>query len=82
MTVNNEIYHHYGNRWYEAKDDPVALLRAESKFKNPWIKGILQNKVIPFFSSEPAAILDVGCGAGFLTNYLSGELDSNHVNIT
>ena len=33
--VNNDIYNTYGDRWYEADDDPVALLRAESKTKTP-----------------------------------------------
>ena len=29
--VNNELYHQLGERWYTAQDDPVALLRAESR---------------------------------------------------
>ena len=27
-TVNNDIYDQYGERWYTASNDPVALLRA------------------------------------------------------
>jgi len=30
-TVNNDIYERLGSRWYDAADDPVALLRAEAK---------------------------------------------------
>lgn len=64
--VNNEIYHELGEQWYHAKDNPVAMLRAESKTRDPWvIKEIHQA-----FSSGTVKILDVGCGAGFLSNEL------------
>ncbi len=62
--INNAIYETLGERWYEAWDDPVALLRAESRVKHPWIlKRIERN----------AEVLDVGCGAGFLANEFAGE---------
>ncbi len=35
--INNAIYETLGERWYEAWDDPIALLRAESRVKHPWI---------------------------------------------
>jgi 2-polyprenyl-6-hydroxyphenyl methylase / 3-demethylubiquinone-9 3-methyltransferase len=57
--VNNDIYGALGDRWYDADDDPVALLRAESRFLNPRFPG------------RACAVVDVGCGAGFLSNYLS-----------
>lgn len=68
--INNDIYNHYGDRWYTAKDDPIALLRAEGKTKNPYVHQIISSK------GKGLKILDVGCGAGFLTNYLAshGEL--------
>lgn len=65
--VNNDYYHSLGQRWYTAKDDPVALLRAESRTRNPWIHELIQS----YYSVEQAHILDVGCGAGFLSNFLS-----------
>jgi 2-polyprenyl-6-hydroxyphenyl methylase/3-demethylubiquinone-9 3-methyltransferase len=68
--VNNDIYDSYGDRWYTADDDPVALLRAESKTKTPWI--IEQIKSHGLYS-ESTKVLDVGCGAGFLSNELSKE---------
>ena len=60
--VDNSIYDAYGDKWYTADDDPVALLRAESKTKTPWILERI---------SPHTKILDVGCGAGFLTNALA-----------
>jgi 2-polyprenyl-6-hydroxyphenyl methylase / 3-demethylubiquinone-9 3-methyltransferase len=68
--VNNEIYNTYGDRWYEADDDPVALLRAESKTKTPWI---LDKIATQGFLSPSTKILDVGCGAGFLSNELAKQ---------
>ena len=61
-SINNDIYDQLGDRWYTAHDDPVALLRAESKLKTPWIRDRLP---------LGARVLDVGCGAGFLSNSLA-----------
>jgi 2-polyprenyl-6-hydroxyphenyl methylase/3-demethylubiquinone-9 3-methyltransferase len=61
-NVNNAIYSELGARWYEAHDDPVALLRAESRLRNPWIAALI---------GEPKTVLDIGCGAGFLSNDLA-----------
>lgn len=66
--VNNDIYDTYGNRWYEADDDPVALLRAESKTKTPWIVDQLKRHNL---LTSTTTVLDVGCGAGFLSNELA-----------
>jgi 2-polyprenyl-6-hydroxyphenyl methylase / 3-demethylubiquinone-9 3-methyltransferase len=71
--VNNTIYSDLGPRWYEAKDDPVALLRAEARHRNPWVA----QQIHKHFGERACSILDVGCGAGFLSNYL-GEL-GHHV---
>jgi 2-polyprenyl-6-hydroxyphenyl methylase / 3-demethylubiquinone-9 3-methyltransferase len=65
--VNNDIYHQLGERWYTAKDDPVALLRAEARARNPWIIQTIRQH----YSSGRIKILDVGCGAGFLANALA-----------
>jgi len=66
--INNEIYDEYGDRWYTAYDDPIALLRAESLLKSTWV--IEKIKLHDLFSPTKK-ILDVGCGAGFLSNSLA-----------
>jgi 2-polyprenyl-6-hydroxyphenyl methylase/3-demethylubiquinone-9 3-methyltransferase len=67
--VNREIYDRLGKRWYTAKDDPVALLRAESRARNPWIVQEIRHA----FPTGAVRVLDVGCGAGFLSNELARQ---------
>jgi 2-polyprenyl-6-hydroxyphenyl methylase/3-demethylubiquinone-9 3-methyltransferase len=67
-AVNNDIYETLGERWYTANDDPVALLRAESRLRNPWLAARLRER-----RGDGASVLDVGCGAGFLSNHLARE---------
>jgi len=62
-SVNNAIYAELGERWYDAADDPVALLRAEAGARNPWIAEAI--------GSAPRDVLDLGCGAGYLANLLA-----------
>ena len=68
FEVNNKIYNDYGDRWYTAQDDPVALLRAESVVKTKWILEQIRR-----LKTRPQLFLDVGCGAGFLSNALAKE---------
>ena len=70
-AVNNDLYDTLGERWYAADDDPVALLRAESRLRNPWVV----KQIRAHFSGGEAQVrvLDVGCGGGFLSNHLSKE---------
>jgi 2-polyprenyl-6-hydroxyphenyl methylase/3-demethylubiquinone-9 3-methyltransferase len=65
-VINNEWYAELGARWYTAQDTPIALLRAESRHRNPWI-----SDEIARHHARPCDVLDLGCGAGFLTNYLA-----------
>ena len=65
--VNNQIYETYGERWYTADDDPIALLRAESKAKLPWVL----NEIQKIGAKNKQTVLDVGCGGGFLSNALA-----------
>lgn len=68
IPVNNAIYDELGERWYAAHDDPVALLRAESRLRNPWVAETIARQ-----HGARAQVLDVGCGAGFLSNHLARE---------
>lgn len=63
--IDNSIYDQYGERWYEAFDDPIALLRAQNKLEFPWIVERIEKAKF-----ETVRVLDVGCGAGFLSNDL------------
>jgi 2-polyprenyl-6-hydroxyphenyl methylase / 3-demethylubiquinone-9 3-methyltransferase len=67
VMVNNDIYNHLGERWYTARDNPIALLRAEARARNPWIAGGIRHA----FPSGEVKVLDIGCGGGFLSNYLA-----------
>lgn len=66
--VDNSIYEAYSDRWYTAYDDPVALLRAETRVKLPWT---LQQIKKNFRDLQQVNVLDVGCGGGFLSNGLA-----------
>ena len=65
--VNNDYYHHLGEDWFIANDDPIALLRAESKLKNPWVLQTIEKEL----GKGPKKVLDIGCGAGFLSNAMA-----------
>lgn len=64
--IDNTFYEQYGERWYTAFDDPIALLRAENKVKVPWILEYLGKH-----HKNHQSVLDVGCGGGFLSNDLA-----------
>lgn len=65
--VNNAVYDTLDERWYDAQDDPVALLRAESAARTPWIESEIEKR----FPLRATRVLDVGCGGGFLSNALA-----------
>lgn len=67
--INSQVYDSLGEGWYEANADPVALLRAESRLRNPWVKDVLLRHFGR--SAKAVRVLDVGCGGGFLANYLA-----------
>lgn len=67
-TVNNEFYDELNDSWWDGKDHPIALLRAENKTRNPWIHQIIKSHF-----PEKIKILDIGCGGGLLTTYLSNQ---------
>lgn len=68
--VDNSIYEKYGDKWYTADDDPIALLRHESEAKTPWVIARIKEQ---FQEHKDLRLLDVGCGGGFLSNALAKE---------
>ncbi len=66
--VNNTFYDDLGESWYEGGSHPIALLRAENALRNPWIIEKMR-----LMGSPSLDVLDIGCGAGFLTNALAKE---------
>lgn len=66
-AVNNALYEQLGDRWYEADDHPIALLRAESACRNQWIA----DEMAKAFGPRSLRVLDLGCGGGFLSNALA-----------
>jgi 2-polyprenyl-6-hydroxyphenyl methylase/3-demethylubiquinone-9 3-methyltransferase len=77
IPVNNGIYSELGEQWYTSEDSPVALLRAESKLRNPWLAARLHEEFADAFGDafgdRACRVLDVGCGAGFLSNDLAAR---------
>lgn len=73
QQIDNEFYDTYGERWYTAFDDPVALLRAENHVKIPWVLDRIRELGAPGHN-----VLDVACGGGFLTN----DLAKRHFTVT
>lgn len=65
-VINNDFYDDLGSMWIEANDHPIALLRAENKLRVPWISSVIDANF-----PQGAKVLDIGCGAGFLTNALA-----------
>jgi len=65
--INNAWYADLGARWYAAEDTPIALLRAESRHRNPWIA----DEISRAFGGAACRVLDLGCGGGLLSNYLA-----------
>ncbi|WP_413580844.1 bifunctional 2-polyprenyl-6-hydroxyphenol methylase/3-demethylubiquinol 3-O-methyltransferase UbiG [Bdellovibrio sp. HCB288] len=65
--INNKAYDLLAERWYEAQDDPIALLRNQHKLEMPWILQTIER----FIGRKSAKILDMGCGGGFLSNDLA-----------
>ena len=63
--IDNAWYADLGDRWYEARDTPIALLRAEARHRNPWLASQL--------GPGTKRILDIGCGGGLLTNDLAAR---------
>lgn len=69
--VNNAFYDQLNDKWWEASDHPIALLRAENQIRNPWISDMIKTHC-----GSPVKVLDIGCGGGLLTTHLAMH---NHI---
>jgi 2-polyprenyl-6-hydroxyphenyl methylase/3-demethylubiquinone-9 3-methyltransferase len=67
-SINNAFYDHLHEKWHEAEDHPIALLRAENALRAPWLM-----EKVRTYRREKCHILDIGCGAGLLSNPLAEE---------
>jgi len=67
-VINNAFYDDLGAMWNDAEDHPISLLRAENRFRSPWIIETIQSRF-----TKPIDVLDMGCGGGFLTHVLARE---------
>ncbi|MES2273539.1 MAG: bifunctional 2-polyprenyl-6-hydroxyphenol methylase/3-demethylubiquinol 3-O-methyltransferase UbiG, partial [Chlamydiota bacterium] len=66
--INNAFYEELEEQWYGASDHPIALLRAENAVRTPWIIREIEQRL-----GKKRRVLDIGCGAGLLTNALAKE---------
>lgn len=65
--VNQAAFATLGDRWYDANDDPVALLRAQARLHVPWV----DERLRAAFGDRACDVLDVGCGGGVFANALA-----------
>ncbi len=71
--INNEFYNDLNDEWYHSNNHAIALLRAEQKVKNQWVKDQIQS-LLP----DTQSILDIACGGGFLANELAKYYSDVH----
>ncbi len=64
QVINNSFYDSLHDKWYTAQDHAIAVLRAETREKLKWALPLLQKENVH-------SVLDVGCGAGFVANFLA-----------
>ncbi len=70
-SVNNDFYDDLAERWYDDDQHAVAILRAESKLKVAYVREVLAKAGMNPSALKPSAssikVLDVACGAGFIS---------------
>lgn len=66
--INNAFYDDLGERWYTDCSHPIALLKAENSIRNPWICSEIRKGF-----GRSIDVLDMACGAGYLSNTLAQE---------
>lgn len=61
-----KTYEYLAEQFYQAHNDPVALTRCQNKLEIPWILETIRRHI-----GYHAEVLDIGCGAGFISNALA-----------
>ncbi|MBC7661087.1 MAG: 3-demethylubiquinone-9 3-O-methyltransferase [Chitinophagaceae bacterium] len=68
-VINNDFYDELDERWYNDDGHIIGLLKAESKVKTIYVREIFAAENLP----KGAKILDVGFGAGLISNKLAAD---------
>ena len=72
--INNAIYDDLAVGWKDSARSPFRLLKAEAEVKNRWVADQIacyRDAV----GKRKLRVLDLGCGAGYLANFLSLDPD-------
>ena len=67
--VNNSFYETLGTRWYNDDTHAIALLRVEARHKLAYVLEMFSK----LHMSKSVRVLDIGCGAGFISNPLAEQ---------
>lgn len=68
-VINNTFYDELDERWYNDDGHIIGLLKAESLHKAVYVREIFAREGI----RRDAKVLDVGCGAGLISNILAED---------
>ncbi len=69
VLINNQFYDELDERWYNDDGHIIALLRAESRVKAVYVREVFAREGV----TGKAKVLDIGCGAGFISNLLASD---------
>jgi 2-polyprenyl-6-hydroxyphenyl methylase/3-demethylubiquinone-9 3-methyltransferase len=69
VVINNAFYDELDERWYNDDGHIIGLLKAESRLKSVYARECFVRQGL----SANAKILDVGCGAGLISNELAKD---------
>ncbi len=64
--LNPAFYGTLKDFWYTSQNHSIPLLRAENAVRTPWVV-----KQVTRYFWKSATIVDIGCGAGWLSNSLA-----------
>lgn len=68
-VINNAFYDDLDERWYNDDGHIIGLLKAESSKKVVYIRDVFSREGV----SLKSKVLDIGCGAGLISNKLAAD---------